>query len=215
MCNWRQADGGGHFRTAGISDDCKNQKRDNQQAGSQAVKAVAQVNGIGGAGNDDHGKRNVKPAEIQCQIAKPGKGQLKAPGFGGGLRNDPDGGQRGGKLEKKFHFGGHGVGGLFGNFDIVVGKTGQTINQQNQNAYPNEGIVQIGKKQHAGNGGSQYEQASHGWCAFFGQQVALRSVFADRLSFSLMTVQKANQLFAAGKAQKQSGKESKNASERQ
>lgn len=63
--------------------------------------------------------------------------------------------------------------------------------------------------------GSQYEQASHGWCAFLVSKWLWRSVFADRLSFSLMTVQKANQLFAAGKAQKQSGKESKNASERQ
>ena len=198
----------GNGSSAGVSNQHENGKTANQQTGSEAVEAVTQIDRIGGAGNDNHGEGDIKPAEIERQITEIGNCQAVTVGFRRSIRNDGRSNQCGRKLENKLHTGGHGIGRLFGDFDVVVNKSGGAVNEQNQQADPDEIIVQISPKQRTENAAAENKQSAHGGGSFFCQQMALRTVFADRLSFALVVVKKFNQPRTAGKGNEQCGEKS-------
>ena len=198
----------GNGSSAGVSNQHENGKTANQQTGSEAVEAVTQIDRIGGAGNDNHGEGDIKPAEIERQITEIGNCQAVTVGFRRSIRNDGRSNQRGRKLENKLHTGGHGIGRLFGDFDVVVNKSGGAVNEQNKQADPDEIIVQISPKQRTENAAAENKQSAHGGGSFFGQQMALRTVFADRLPFALVMVKKFNQPRTAGKGNEQCGEKS-------
>ena len=74
------------FRQAAAGDVCdnhENEKGNDTQTAGEAVKPVAEVDGIGGADQNKHGKGDVEPAQVKRQIFEIGDGQGKAGVFRG------------------------------------------------------------------------------------------------------------------------------------
>ena len=160
--------------------------------GGQPVQPVAEIHGIGRAGNNDNRKRDIHPRQLERPIdirqIQPALNRIRRR-----RRNNVDRQHRRHKLDKQLHLRRHCVRRLLFDFDIIVGKPRQPIDEQHQHRNPDKMLPDVRKQQHRQKARPQNQQPAHRRRAFLFLNVRFRPVAAYRLPAAFMPFEESDE----------------------